>query len=253
MKITLLRNATCIVEVSEECFLIDPLLGKKSSNKPIPWSANPKRNPMVRLPFSKKVVQQIIENTQAVILTHLHPDHWDKAAIDMIPKDKMLICQQEDIDGLTKSGFNNLHHSKNIVLETVKVSRVRAMHGKGELAKKMAPVSGYIISDKHNKVYITGDTVWCKEVLRNLNSYNPNIIIANGGAAKFTFGEPITMTINDIESLLINAKPEAKIIVVHLEAINHCGMTRNELKRHFKKEIKYNRLFIPEDGETINL
>lgn len=46
------------------------------------------------------------------------------------------------------------------------------------------------------------------------------------------------------------AAPNAKIISVHMEAVNHWTLSREELKSFInKKEISSN-ILVPEDGET---
>jgi L-ascorbate metabolism protein UlaG (beta-lactamase superfamily) len=36
-----------------------------------------------------------ILDVDAVIVTHIHPDHWDEAAINLVPKDMLIFAQNE--------------------------------------------------------------------------------------------------------------------------------------------------------------
>ena len=44
-----------------------------------------------------------------------------------------------------------------------------------------------------------------------------------------------------------------KVIANHLEALNHCPITREELKRELLKSNLLEKVYIPEDGEVIEL
>ena len=84
MKINTIRNATIIVEYAGKKFLIDPMLAEKGAYPPFPNSPRQdQHNPLVSLPTS---IEDMI-NVDAVIVTHLHYDHWDEAEKEALPKD----------------------------------------------------------------------------------------------------------------------------------------------------------------------
>jgi hypothetical protein len=47
------------------------------------------------------------------------------------------------------------------------------------------------------------------------------------------------------------AAPEARVIAVHMEAINHCLLTRAELAGALDEQGLKDRVEIPADGETL--
>lgn len=115
----------------------------------------------------------------------------------------------------------------------------------------MGPVSGFIFSAaKEPSLYIAGDTIYCPEVEKTLATYGPSVVVVNAGAAQFSSGLPITMTAQDVLSVLRQSK-ESQVIAVHMDAINHCL----ETKGHFNEMTKNNgyneRLKIPSDGEVL--
>ncbi|MCY8273511.1 MBL fold metallo-hydrolase, partial [Bacillus sonorensis] len=97
MKITQIRNATLLVEYAGKMFLIDPMLAEKGTYPPFPNSLRQdQNNPLVSLPMS---MDHIINDLDAVIVTHLHLDHFDDAAKDVLPKDiKMFVQNEEDAE-----------------------------------------------------------------------------------------------------------------------------------------------------------
>jgi L-ascorbate metabolism protein UlaG (beta-lactamase superfamily) len=163
-----------------------------------------------------------------------------------------IVCQQEDVDTLQQQGFTQLQSStKSTVSDVFQLERVAAQHGHGELAEKMAPVSGFIIKAGEHTIYLAGDSVWYEGVKSTIEKYQPTIIIVNSGAAQFNFGEPITMTAKDVAEVIRVSAPSTKVIAVHLEAINHCYLTREALREKLKNWKLEERCLIPADGERI--
>ncbi|HYH15166.1 MAG TPA: MBL fold metallo-hydrolase [Flavisolibacter sp.] len=247
-----IRNATLTITYNGVTLLVDPLLSKKNMLDPIPWTNNI-RNPLVDLPFDDSQLQRIIDKADAVLLTHLHLDHWDSVAQQRIPRSITIVCQEEDVNTLQEQGFHKLLDNKtNNVKDVFQIERVPAKHGHGELAAKMAPVSGYIIKAGGYTIYLAGDSVWYEGIKHTIEQYRPDIIIVNAGAAQFQFGEPITMTAEDVAQVIQTAPETSKVIAVHMEAINHCYLKRIELKEKLSTWKLEARCLIPADGETMN-
>ena len=60
-------------------------------------------NPLVDLPMP---VEDIINGIDAVIVTHLHLDHWDDIAKEVLPKEIKLFVQDEnDANEIRLYGF----------------------------------------------------------------------------------------------------------------------------------------------------
>jgi L-ascorbate metabolism protein UlaG (beta-lactamase superfamily) len=76
MKLQLIRHATLWLQYAGVYFLIDPMFCDAGVNPPIVNSTNDRRNPLVPLPFA---IHDGI-HPDAVLVTHLHRDHWDDAA-----------------------------------------------------------------------------------------------------------------------------------------------------------------------------
>lgn len=124
-------------------------------------------------------------------------------------------------------------------------------HGTGEIGKLMGEVSGVVFNHPDEKtLYIAGDTVWCSDVQDAIKHHNPEVIIVNGGAAQFLQGDPITMTKEDIYQTYMEAQ-QSTIIVSHMEAVNHCLLTRQELKAFIDEKGLSNNILVPNDGESI--
>ncbi|WP_248927289.1 MBL fold metallo-hydrolase [Paenibacillus hamazuiensis] len=249
MKIRQIRNATIVLEYGGLTFLIDPYLAPKGAYPPITNTANPVNNPTVDLPVS---VEEIVR-TDAVIVTHLHPDHFDAAAIRAIPKDANMIAQsEEDAETIRREGFHNVQALDRVSrMGEVRLFRTRGQHGTGEIGRLMGDVSGVVFKHPDEKtLYIAGDTIWCAEVEEAVLTHRPEVVVVNGGSAQFLQGGPITMGKEDIR-LTCSAAPQATVIVSHMEALNHCFLSRRELKGFIEEKGLGTRVLVPADGETV--
>ncbi len=253
MNIRLIRHATLILTINGSKVLVDPMLGSKGAYAPIP-SRVIKRNPVIELPITKGELEDIINEIDMVLLTHTHNDHFDKTAHELLPREIPVICQPEDEEKLKQMGFTKVYSvNTSLLWNGIKLIRTGGQHGTGKIAEKMAPVSGFVVeAPEEPSLYIAGDTVWCDEVESALGGYNPSIVVLNMGSARFLTGDPITMGTSDIQKVCQKSK-EARIVAVHMETMNHCGLCREELKKFLIEHNLDNRVDIPADGEEISL
>ena len=100
-------------------------------------------------------------------------------------------------------------------------------------------------------IYISGDTVYTKDVERALTEYQPDIAVMASGSASLDVGGPILMPMEELVTFVQNAPN--KVIANHLEALNHCPTTRAQLKQELENNDLLTRVLIPRDGETITI
>ncbi|MGR6542266.1 MBL fold metallo-hydrolase [Paenibacillus tundrae] len=247
MKIQLIRNATLWLEYGGLNILVDPMLMDAESMPGFPNTPNDLRNPRVSLPETETDYL----NPDLLMVTHTHPDHWDEAAAKQLRKDIPLLCQPGDEHVFTNAGFTNVtavadkheHHS-------VRFARTSGHHGTGEIGKRMGNVSGFVLEgDGEPVTYIAGDTIWCEEPAEAIRQYTPEVIVVNAGGARFNEGDPITMDEHDVVAVKQHA-PSAHVIAVHMDAINHCVVSRADLASHLASEQLDGQVLIPLDGES---
>ncbi|MCY8684210.1 MBL fold metallo-hydrolase [Bacillus spizizenii] len=250
MNIQQIRNATLVVKYAGKTFLIDPMLAEKGAYPPFPNAPRQdQNNPLVELPTS---VDNIIKDIDAVIVTHLHYDHWDEAAKEVLPKDIKLFSQnEEDAKEIRNAGFKNVEVlTRDTVFEGIQLMKTKGEHGRGEILKLAGLVCGVVFKHKSEKtLYIAGDTVWYDAVQEEIETHQPDIIVVNGGDNQFYEGGSLVMGKEDIYETY-KAAPNEKIIVSHMEAANHWGLSREELKSFINEKGISSHVLVPDDGES---
>lgn len=247
----LLRHATLYIEIGGVKFIVDPMLCDKDYMEPIQNAANQFRIPMTDLPVNKLELENLIRDADAVLVTHTHRDHWDEVASKLIPKSKPLFCQPADTAVFTEQGFTSVAAiEKSVSWKGVKISRTGGQHGTGEIGKAMGTVSGFVLQAGEKSIYVAGDTIWCEEVNQALSQFKPKTIVLNAGGARFLKGDAITMEVQDIVRVA-GTLPDARIIAVHMDTVNHCLLKRADLRPALEKQQLASRVSIPIDGETL--
>lgn len=247
MRIQLIRHATLWLEYAGVHFLIDPMFSPQDANPPIMNSDNDRRNPLVPLPGPLDAWLA----PDAVIVTHLHPDHWDAAAIEVLPKSSPILCQPGNQEAIVAAGFASVTEITDTeVFQGVTIHRTNGQHGTGEIGQRMGKVSGFVLqAEGEPTLYIAGDTIWCDDVKTALDTYRPDQTIVNAGGAQFVVGDPITMDAADVVQVVQYA-PYTKVTAVHMDSINHCHVTRDVLRAKLEQQL-IERVAIPEDGEWL--
>lgn len=249
MKVTQIRNATLVVEYAGKKFLIDPFLADQGAYPPFPNSLRQDQfNPLVSLPIS---LDHII-NVDAVIVTHLHLDHFDAAAKEVLPKDiKMFVQNEEDANEVRSAGFQNVEVlQEETAYEGIQLFKTKGEHGRGVILNIVGSVCGVVFKHPDEKaLYVAGDTVWYEAVHKAIDTHKPEIIVVNGGDNQFHEGGSLVMGKDDVYEVY-KAAPNAKIIVVHMEAVNHWTLSRKELKGFIQDKEIPSHILVPDDGES---
>jgi L-ascorbate metabolism protein UlaG (beta-lactamase superfamily) len=253
-KLTQVRNATLRIDYGGVRFLVDPLLADKGAYPGFEGMANSHlRNPLIPLPMS---LEDII-NVDAVIVTHLHSDHWDDAAKARLPKSLPIFAQDEqDAAQIRSSGFTDVRVlTEKSEFKGVKLSKTGGQHGTDAAiqaaSKVLGMVCGVVFSHlSHKTLYVAGDTIWNRYVEDAIAKHQPEVIVLNAGDARVIGLDPIIMGTKDVLAVH-RAAPKAQLIASHMEAVNHCVLSRVDLRAFSEKEGFASSLLIPGDGETI--
>jgi L-ascorbate metabolism protein UlaG (beta-lactamase superfamily) len=249
MKFQLIRNATLRLEYAGLSILIDPMLGAKGAFRSF---AGIEDNPTVDLPIP---VSQALAGVDLMLVSHLHQDHFDAKAQELIEKTLPIICQPGNRETIETHGFNDVVELENDTRwQQINISRTGGQHGTGRWAERLNPVSGFVFQSPHEPTfYWIGDSVWCEEVQSALEEYQPDVIVCHSGGAELKDSGPIIMDAPQTITVC-EAAPAAVMIATHMEALDHCKTTRKALQLAAEQSgIDLYRLLIPDDGEEIEI
>lgn len=238
MRLTLVRHATLLLEIEGRRVLVEPMLDDAGAREPVEDSPKPRRNPLVPLPFP---AEEVVRGLDAVVVTHMHQDHFDETGARLVPRDVPVFCQPEDEERLRGLGLDARPVENELDWDGLRIARTGGRHGADEeVARALAPVSGFVLG----RLYIAGDTVWCREVEEAIERHRPKVAVVNASGARFLESGPLVMTAAEVREVVARVP---KVVVVHLEAINHCLESRAEIRDAVPDAL------VPEDGETLEL
>lgn len=252
-----IRNATAKIEIAGSTFLVDPYLAPKGSYAGFEGTINSqKRNPLIEM---AEPVEKVLQGVDAVIVTHTHADHWDEYAQKVLPKTLPIFVQNAgDAQIIRSQGFKDVRVlGKNTEFNQVKLSKTGGQHGTDQMyatpqfAELLGEAMGVVMqADGEKTLYIVGDTIWNEEVEFALNRYKPEIIVMNTGYAQVE-GNPdgIIMGKADVAKAR-QVAPQADIITVHMDAVNHAAVTSDEMRK-FVKENKLSKVAVPNESEVL--
>jgi L-ascorbate metabolism protein UlaG (beta-lactamase superfamily) len=141
----------------------------------------------------------------AIVLSHLHGDHWDRIATARLDRTTPVVTTREAAQALTRRGFGETsdlapwqEHTMVRGAESLRITAVPGVHGPGPLAKVLPPVMGSVLElirdgEVHWRGYISGDTLrrpWLAEVLERCGPLD--VLIPHLGGTK-ALGVTVTM------------------------------------------------------------
>jgi L-ascorbate metabolism protein UlaG (beta-lactamase superfamily) len=253
MHVQQIRNATLVVEYAGKRFLVDPLLAEQGAYPGFAGTANSHlANPLVGLPVP---VHELLD-VDAVVVTHLHADHWDDAARRLVPRGLPIFAQNEaDAASLRVDGFEDVRvFGDGALFDGIAMHRTAGQHGSDAvmavIGERMGEVSGVVFRHAGEPtLYVAGDTVWNRHVEDALSSYRPDVVVLNCGDAQVPGLGAIIMDQHDL-ARVVQAAPQATIVASHLEAVNHCVLSRVALRDFLDDAGLREHVRVPEDGEV---
>lgn len=250
MKFQLIRNASLKLSYAEQTILVDPMLCAKDTFPPFVEGLLP--NPTVNLPMP---ASEVLAGVDAVLVTHSHPDHFDEASREQLPKGIKLICTLADRNYEMFEGFTNREVLEDTTTwEGISVTRIEGQHGSGPVLPYMGQTSGFVLkAENEPTVYIVSDSVWTAGVEAAIKTHQPDIIVTNSGGGILPGFEQFPVILDEAQTLtLAKAAPKAKVIAVHLESIDFCRVTRKSLREAANEQgVSATQLIIPLDGEKL--
>ncbi|MCW2608336.1 MAG: hypothetical protein JWO60_3029 [Frankiales bacterium] len=225
--LTWIGTATCLVEYGGFTLLTDPnflhrgqlaYLGKGLVSRRL-------TDPAVRL--------EDLPPLDAVVLSHLHGDHFDRVARDGLPKDLPVLTTPASARALARWGFTatvalqtwESHELRSAGGDVLRVTAAPGTHAKGPLKALLPPVMGSVLQFTPSgapplSVYVTGDTLVVDD-LREVPRRHPQLDLGlwHLGGTRIPgvagLGAKVTMDGRDGADLLELVRPRTVVPIHH--------------------------------------
>lgn len=255
MQIHFIRNASLIVTAQDHAIVVDPMLSGKGALPPLSiFRHKAARNPLVPLPDNTEAA---LEKVNAALITHCrrgHVDHLDlKGRRFLRDRQVPTYCRTGDERYLRKRGVDAhaLTSEERQPFLDGAITLIPARHGHGWISSVMGPGVGYVLElPGEPSLYIAGDTVMTDDVRRALTEMKPDVAIVAAGNASVDVGKPILMQLEEVIEFATLAP--GRVVANHLEALNHCPITREQVADAARAANLDKPLEIPLDGETMS-
>jgi L-ascorbate metabolism protein UlaG (beta-lactamase superfamily) len=145
LRITYVGHATVLIELDGVRILTDPILRERLG-------------PLRRL--GPTPVASELGPVDAVLVSHAHPDHFDRASLRTVPGDPLLVLPR----GLGPAAARAGHATREVIandrveIGEVRITAVPARHGRWPLQRTARPI-GFLIEGS-TTVYFAGDTAF---------------------------------------------------------------------------------------------
>jgi len=247
-------GATFILSIDGELKIaVDPVLCRKGTDPGFYWFKSVRIEEPV---YSESDFEEI----DLWLLTHDHEDHMDAPGISKISNDARIVANGNAASLLEKKGIvrqNVLAWGETVKFRIkyyeVEVEAIPAIHGINPINAYMAGnVNGYFVTISKDteklSIYITGDTVYKKRIVRTLNSRDIDLMVPNMGAAK-KGSWIMTLTLDSfmLKKMILKLNPKI-VIPVHYGTFTHYVEPRETIA-----EIKDDRIKLVEVGGSIEI
>jgi L-ascorbate metabolism protein UlaG (beta-lactamase superfamily) len=194
------------------------------------------------------------------LITHNHEDHLDSIGLSKIDNKSMVISNPNASKIISKTGTTNLTVLKWNMTKTyhikgfdISVEAVPAIHGVSPLSALFAGVgNGYYLTiskgDKKIRIYITGDTVYKRKVVKKLKGKEIDLMIPNMGAAKqHSWIMILTLNAKMLNKMMSKLNPKY-VIPVHYGTFEHYIEPVSEIEK-----LKNDHIKLVKTGDSILL
>ena len=202
--LTWIGTATCLVQYGGLTLLTDPNFLHKGQRAYLGkglWSKR-RTEPTAQLAD--------LPPLDAVVLSHLHGDHFDRAARDGLPKDLPIVTTPASARALRRWGFTatvglqtwQAHELRSAAGDVVRVTACPGTHAKGPLKALLPPVMGSVLAfapadGAPLSVYVTGDTL-VHDDLHEVPRRHPHLDVGlwHLGGTRIPLGKGVLVTMD---------------------------------------------------------
>jgi len=255
--LTFVGTATTVLRLGGFTLLTDPNFVRRGQRVHLGYGLTSKRRTDPALGVAD------LPELDAVLLSHLHGDHFDRIAKRDLPREPPVLTTTHAARRLDRWGFHPVgldtwqHHELRRGAEVLRVTSVPGRHGPVGVHRLLPPVMGSVLDLERDgrrvlRAYVTGDTLNVAE-LRGIRDRFPDIdvMVAHLGGTR-VLGVLVTMDGRQGADLVELVDPGA-VVPVHFDDY---GVFRSPLSA-FVAEMRgrglSGRLRLVSHGDTVEL
>ena len=219
--------------------------------------------------WTKRLTDPALQPTQlptldAILLSHLHADHWDRIATRHLDKATPVVTTPAAAKALGRRGFRRAadlrpwqRHELTRGDETLRITSVPGVHGPGPLARLLPPVMGSVLElvrdgAVHWRGYISGDTLFRPFLSEVLERCGPlDVVIPHLGGTK-ALGITVTMDARQGADLVELLKPPVTV-PVHFDDYGRFKSPLGDFVAEVARREAPGEIRTVQRGETISL
>jgi L-ascorbate metabolism protein UlaG (beta-lactamase superfamily) len=253
-KLTYLGGATYLIEIGSFRFITDPGFDPEGTEK----SEGPGHD--LKKTMSPPIPIEQIGRIDAVFLSHAHHyDNLDKTGKAMLPKWGRVLTTP---DGAAKLGGNaepletwESTEFTNDRGEKIKVTATPAVHTSNpEIRGAVGETTGFLLEwdgQTNGALYLSGDTVWIKDIEEIGKRYKVGTAILNMGAANVPAVGDNRLTMNGEEGARVTKTLDVKnVFPAHFEGWLHYKEGRSGIENAFESAGVSDRLHVLDPGQS---
>lgn len=167
---TFIGTATALIRLGQFTVLTDPNFLHRGQHAYLGYGLTSRR-----LTEPSMTVDEL-PDLDAIVLSHLHGDHWDRIATQQLDRAVPVITTTDAATRLRRRGFAGAtglrtwqNHTLALGDETLTISALPGRHAPGPIQKLLPPVMGTMLeyaveNTVISRLYITGDTLLISEL-----------------------------------------------------------------------------------------
>ena len=251
-------NATMLLRIGAFTLLTDPNFVRRGKRVYLGYGL-----------WTKRLTDPALEPAQlpaldAIVLSHLHGDHWDRIATERLDKGTPLVTTQEAAMALGAQGFRATadlrpwqDHTLTRGADSLRITAVPGVHGPGPLGKLLPPVMGSVLELVRDGVvgwrgYISGDTLYRPFLGEVLERCGPlDVVIPHLGGTK-ALGVTVTMDAQQGADLVELLKPPVTV-PVHFDDYDRFRSPLGDFVAEVRRRRAPGEVRTVQRGDTISL
>jgi L-ascorbate metabolism protein UlaG (beta-lactamase superfamily) len=255
-------NATTLLHIGPFTLLTDPNFLHRGQKARLGYGLR-----------AKRLTEPALQPTQlpaldAIVLSHMHGDHWDRIATKSLPKETPVVTTPEAAKCLAGRGFTATAdlkawqtHELTRGTDTLRITSVPGVHGPGPLARLLPQVMGSVLElirggvagpDVVWRGFVSGDTLYRPQLGEVLQRCGPlDVLIPHLGGTR-ALGVTVTMDSKQGADLVELLKPPVTV-PIHFDDYDRFKSSLGDFVGEVRRRELPGELRTVHRGDTISL